>query len=59
MSKRRSLGEVFRWPLVIGVISLIGLVSALLADGFWDGVSWTALSVPVAVGLYKWMADGA
>jgi hypothetical protein len=46
--KRRaqSLWEVFATPLVMGVLSLIGLVSALAGDGVADWLSWVALAVP-------------
>lgn len=43
----RSLWTVFTAPLVIGVLSLIGLVSALAGDGLADWLSWAALAVPV------------
>jgi hypothetical protein len=33
----------------------IGLVSALVGDGFYDGVSWLALGWPVWVGARHWM----
>lgn len=35
---RNDLGlrAIFGAPLVLGVLSLIGLVGALLADGAWD-----------------------
>jgi hypothetical protein len=32
---------------VIGVLSTIGLVAALVGDGVWDGVSWLALLLPI------------
>lgn len=34
-------------PTVLGVLSIVGLVSALVGDGFWDGVSWFALAIPI------------
>jgi len=50
MSALRTLfGPIWRWPLVLAVLSLVGLVAALLADGPWDTLSWVALAVPVAV----------
>ena len=43
-----SLWRVFRWPLAIAAASLVGLVSALLGDGWRDAVSWLLLgSLPV------------
>jgi hypothetical protein len=50
--KHHSLWQVFRWPLLIGVASGAGLVSALLADGVWDGASWALLSLPLLVALW-------
>ena len=37
-------------PILLGVLTLVGLVSALLGDGIWDLVSAVALGAPVAVG---------
>jgi hypothetical protein len=56
---RRDLSNVFRWPFVIAAVSVVGLLSALMADGVWDGVSWLALSIPVAVGVLKSRAGSA
>jgi hypothetical protein len=42
-----SLGQIFAAPLVVAVISSLGLIAALVGDGWWDGVSWAALAVPV------------
>lgn len=40
--------KCWRWPLVLAVLTLVGLLSALLGDGgpFWL-VSWIALSIPL------------
>ena len=46
-TRARSLRAVFAAPLVMCVLSLIGLVSALAGDGLADWLSWTALAVPV------------
>ena len=43
----RSLRAVFAAPLLLCVLSLIGLVSALAGDGLADWLSWAALAVPV------------
>lgn len=48
-----SLWMVFRWPLLIAVLSIIGLVSALVGDGVWDALSWASLGLP-AVGFSLW-----
>lgn len=46
--------RVWRWPTVIGMASLVGLVSALLGDGIWDVLSWVTLSVPLAIAWVAW-----
>lgn len=38
--------RVWRAPVAIGVLTLVGLISALLGDGAWDWVSAAALAVP-------------
>ncbi|WAG81156.1 hypothetical protein LMK08_11020 [Metapseudomonas furukawaii] len=46
---RRGLWMIFRWPLLIGLLSAIGLVSALLDDGLYDALSWFCLGIPLAL----------
>lgn len=41
----KTLWEIFRAPLAFGLLSLFGLLSALLADGMWDAVSWACLGI--------------
>jgi hypothetical protein len=47
---------IFRWPLLIGLLAALGLLSALLGDGLYDVVSWLALGLPlvVVVGVRAW-----
>ncbi|KQQ97124.1 hypothetical protein [Massilia sp. Leaf139] len=45
-------------PILLGVLTSIGLVSALLGDGIWDIVSAFALGVPVAVGGWHSLRKG-
>lgn len=47
--KQGHFRRVWRWPLLIAVASLIGLISALLGDGVWNTLSWITLGAPVAV----------
>ena len=47
MVAHRSLSQIFAAPLVIAVVSTVGLISALVGDGWWDAVSWVALGLPV------------
>ncbi|MGN1287520.1 hypothetical protein ACVIGB_004751 [Bradyrhizobium sp. USDA 4341] len=47
MVAHRSLSQIFAAPLVIAIVSTVGLISALVGDGWWDAVSWAALGLPV------------
>jgi hypothetical protein len=42
--------HLWGWPIVMGVLTTIGLISALFSDGgLGDAVAWVALGIPVAV----------
>lgn len=47
MSGRQSLAAVFAAPAVIAMLSLIGLVGALLGDGAWDAVGAALTALPL------------
>lgn len=44
--------KVWFWPLVIGVLSCAGLLSALFYDGWGDRFSWLTLLLPVALSVW-------
>lgn len=52
MRNHRTLGQIFAAPIVIGVLSTIGLIAALVGDGWWDAVSWVSLGLPVLMYFY-------
>jgi hypothetical protein len=54
----RTALQIFRVPIVLGVLSAIGLLSALLGDSIWDAVSWAALGVPCLVIAWCWFGSG-
>jgi hypothetical protein len=41
--------NIYRWPAILAALSSFGLISALIGDGIWDGLSWIALAIPLAV----------
>jgi hypothetical protein len=43
----RSIRAVFALPLLIAVLSALGLLSALTGDGWRDMMSWLGLAAPV------------
>jgi len=47
--RHRTLGRIFAIPALIGVMSVVGLVTALIGDGIWDGLSWLILGTPVVI----------
>ena len=53
MNGPRKLGDIFLWPAVLGLMTIIGLISALVADGVWDLLSWLMLLVPAAIGIWR------
>ena len=48
MNSHHSLWLTFCWPLVLAVLSLTGLVGALLTDGVWDWIFAVLIASPVA-----------
>lgn len=47
----RSPWEIWRIPLALAVLTMFGLLMALLGANSWRWVAWLALLVPIAVGL--------
>ncbi len=41
--------KLWGMPVLLGVLTAIGLVAGLLGDGWWDLVSVAGLGVPVLV----------
>ncbi|WP_092252461.1 hypothetical protein [Bradyrhizobium sp. Rc3b] len=50
----RSVWDVFRWPLLVGIVCGAGLGLALVGDDVWDALSWLALSLPVVLAIFCW-----
>ncbi len=46
--------QIWMAPVLLGVVTIVGLLSALLGDGVWDLVSVVALAVPVGVIGWYW-----
>jgi hypothetical protein len=44
--------RLWGWPIALGLLTAVGLVSALVADDIWDLVSWLALGLPVAMAFW-------
>lgn len=46
---KSSFWHVWSMPLILGILSLFGLVSALIGDGLMDFLSWLTLGIPLIV----------
>jgi hypothetical protein len=46
---RSELWRIFRGPLLLSVLTGLGLISALPGDDWWDVLSWLALGLPLAL----------
>lgn len=47
--------KLWGMPILLGLLSGIGLISALLEDGLWDWVSWLTLGIPSALMCWYWL----
>jgi hypothetical protein len=47
--KRLPLSRIFAIPTALGVASAVGLVGALVGDGWWDASGWIGLGLPLMV----------
>jgi hypothetical protein len=45
-------GPVWTAPIALGLLTIAGLVSALLGDGIWDALSAVTLGMVAAVGAW-------
>ena len=52
MKRRTDSSGVWAMPILLGVLSAVGLVAALLSSGLGDWISWVALAVPVIVSFW-------
>ena len=56
MKPRHAFRRMWGWPIALGVLTAVGLVSALFSDGgMGDVLAWFALGLPVVVcAWYGW-----
>ena len=47
MKKVGGLRAIFAVPLLLALVSIVGLVVALTGDGWRDAVSWALLALPI------------
>ncbi|WP_246806607.1 hypothetical protein [Neopusillimonas maritima] len=47
--------HVWRTPVLLGILTCFGLLSALLGSGIWNVFSWIAMAIPLLVGAGFWI----
>lgn len=50
--QNKSLKQIFIWPVILGVLTALGLILALLEDGVVEEISLTGLVAPILVMVY-------
>jgi hypothetical protein len=52
---KRRLNRVWTWPMAIALVTAVGLISALLGDGWADAGAWVGMGLPTLylAGIYK------
>lgn len=50
--------HIWLWPIVIGVLTAVGLVAGLVSDDAGDVAAWVGLGVPVAVSAWFGLRRG-
>lgn len=49
----QQVKKVWGIPVLLGLLTLAGLLSALLGTGVWYPVSWGMMLIPLAIILWK------
>lgn len=51
----KTFMQIFMWPIILGLLTMIGLVMTLLLEtGWFELVSISALALPVIVMIYTY-----
>lgn len=45
----KQISKIWATPLLLAVLTLFGLLSALLGTGYWYALAWLALITPIIV----------
>lgn len=48
----KTFFHIWLAPIILGLLSAIGLLSALAGDDIWDVLSWLTLTLPLVVAVY-------
>lgn len=48
----QPFGPIWTAPIILGVLTIVGLISALVGDGIWDALSAVTLGAVTATGAW-------
>jgi hypothetical protein len=46
--------DIWGWPIILSLLTVFGLLSALLGTGVWHWLSWATMAFPLIVMGYYW-----
>lgn len=55
MRQHLSSREIWSAPLLLALLSCVGLISALVSDAGGDWLAWICLGLPVLVSVFYWL----
>jgi hypothetical protein len=50
----RTAWRIFQWPLLMALANAVGLIAALMGDGWFDLISWTTLGLTLVIMITAW-----
>jgi hypothetical protein len=48
----KTCWEIWRTPLLMAILTLFGLLAALLGTGLWHWASWLAMATPIGIAFH-------
>lgn len=46
---KNTFWKIWGMPLLLGLMSIAGLITALVGDDVWDVFSWLTLGIPLVI----------
>jgi len=46
--------DIWGWPIMLALLTTLGLLAALLGTGVWHWLSWASMAFPLLVIGYYW-----
>lgn len=56
---KRTFMQIWIFPLILGILNLLGMIFALVGDGVADILSWVLLTIPVGIATFYLSRPGS